>query len=69
MAYMICTGHCIGCGRMFNFNPYRVPSVRVDGVREPCCRQCVEMANSLRLEKGMEPFAIPDDAYEAEECL
>ena len=45
MGYAIATGTCYTCGALFNFNPVRVPSVRVDGVREPICRACIDRAN------------------------
>lgn len=64
MGYVIMFGTCIGCGRPFAFNPHRVPSVRVNGVREPVCRECIERVNAIRKEKGLEPFEIPADAYE-----
>lgn len=57
--------HCIGCGRPFAFNPVRVPSMRVNGVREPICRECVTRINRNKVKRGEEPFAIAPDAYEA----
>jgi hypothetical protein len=68
MAYAICLGHCYACKRRFSFNPNRVPSFRDDkGERQPVCGPCIKRINRLRVEKGMEPFAIPADAYEPEE--
>ena len=55
---------CGGCGRVFSYNPHRVPSVRVDGVRVPICRDCIEAANPVRVERGLEPFQVHPDAYE-----
>ena len=59
-------GPCYLCGRMFMFNPHAVPSIhrRGDGVREPVCRDCIEQANRLRVEAGMDPVRIRPDAYE-----
>jgi len=65
MGYVLMFGCCINCGRQFIFNPNKVPSVRVNGVREPVCRSCVEWANGERKKKGLELFTIPPDAYEA----
>jgi hypothetical protein len=65
MGYAICIGTCMGCGRTFRFNPNRVPSIRINGVREPVCRQCVERANHHAREKGEPEFVIPANAYEA----
>ena len=65
MGYAMMVGPCIGCGHIFGFNPMRVPSVRVNGVREPICLACVTLANEKRKELGLEPFVIKPDAYEA----
>lgn len=67
MAWMSCIGYCVRCGKFFSFNPERVPSVVVNGTREPLCRACVEWANPLRIAKGLEPIRILPGAYEAEE--
>ena len=67
MGYMMLIAECINCGRTMTCNPGRVPSIRVNGVREPVCRKCIEEANPQRIAKGLEPFVIPEGAYEAEE--
>jgi hypothetical protein len=64
MGYAIALGPCVGCGRVFGFNPHRVPSVIVNGEREPICRDCVERSNPARIANGLEPIAILPDAYE-----
>jgi hypothetical protein len=38
--YSIVIGACINCRRTFGFNPYHVPSLVIDGQREPLCRDC-----------------------------
>ena len=43
---------CVGCKRPFSYNPHRVPSVTVNGTREPICQQCVEKYNPIRTAKG-----------------
>ena len=63
----LCAGFCIGCKRLFTFNPMRVPSLAIDGAREPICRSCVDSANPRRLANGLEPIVPLPDAYEA--CL
>jgi hypothetical protein len=68
MGYMLCYGCCVNCHQPFSFNPERVPSVRVQGVREPVCRNCIEHANRIRKERGLEEFSIMPGAYEPEEC-
>lgn len=64
MGYALAMGACIGCGRMFAFNPVRVPSIRVNGSREPICADCVARANPLRIANGLEPIVPAPDAYE-----
>ena len=66
MAYVLCTSECYGCKRIFSYNPIRVPSIRIKGVREPVCRDCVEsVINPQRAKDGLEPFVPAPDAYEA----
>jgi Fe-S-cluster-containing dehydrogenase component len=57
-------GACIGCHRMFWFNPFRVPSCIVDGTREPVCRECVARANPRRIANGLPPIVPLPGAYE-----
>jgi hypothetical protein len=64
MGYAFCYSACIGCNRTFSYNPVRVPSIRVNGVKEPICRSCVERANPERIKKGLAPFVPAPDAYE-----
>lgn len=47
-----------------SFNPIRVPSVRVNGEREPLCERCVYLASSIREANGLEPIHVHGDAYE-----
>jgi len=65
MGYALCTGMCAACRRLFSFNPVRVPSVRINGSRDPVCRECIEAANVERRARGLEPFPVAADAYEA----
>jgi|TARA_Y100000310_G_scaffold298871_1_gene333211 thiamine phosphate synthase YjbQ (UPF0047 family) len=50
---------------VFGYNPHKVPSVRVEGERVAVCQPCIITANRLRVEQGLEPFQIAEDAYEA----
>jgi hypothetical protein len=64
---------CLGCGRVFAYDPDRVPAVRVQrvngtlvatesrdhGTAEPVCPACCRRANPDRLAAGLEPF--PED--------
>jgi len=64
MGYALCLGSCCSCGGSFSFNPVKVPSFRVNGVREPICGTCMETVNAQRVEAGLEPHAIDPEAYE-----
>jgi hypothetical protein len=68
MGYMTAMAACYGCGQLMTFNPELVPSVVVDGQREPICRECVTRANPMRAAHGLEPIVPMRGAYEAEEC-
>jgi len=63
--YALCYGPCFGCGRIFGFNPLRVPSILINGNREPICEACVNRANPRRLKNGLAPIDPAPDAYEA----
>jgi hypothetical protein len=58
MGYYFALGHCIACGQPFTFNPDRVPSLVVNGVREPVCKSCVDRVNPIRKAKGL-PEIVP----------
>ena len=64
MGYAMMLGTCANCQQAFIFNPHRVPSVRVNGVREPSCKPCIERANPVRKAKGLAECVIHPDAYE-----
>jgi hypothetical protein len=55
---------CYGCKRLFYFHPHRVPSVRVDGERQPICRACVERVNPRRIANGLDPIVVLPGAYD-----
>lgn len=62
--FAIATGQCIGCRCLFSFNPVRVPSITVDGTREPLCKGCFERVNRERQARGLPAFPLAADAYE-----
>jgi hypothetical protein len=62
--YALCTSPCAGCGRLFSYNPVRVPSIRIKGTREPICRVCIDRVNPTREANGLPPIAPAADAYE-----
>lgn len=43
----------------------RVPSVRIDGERQPLCRDCMGKVNALRKAQGRPQLNIFSDAYDA----
>ena len=67
--YATAYGACIGCGRLFSFNPVRVPSLPANvsptGSKEPICLDCVIRCNPLRIKNGLEPIVPAPDAYDA----
>jgi len=63
MGYAICTSACYGCKRLFSYNPLRVPSLRIDGIKEPFCQDCISRANVARKTKGLDPLVPHPDAY------
>ena len=68
MAYMAVIGECAACHRLFHFNANLVPSLVIDGVRQPICQSCVDRANVKREQNGLPPIVPLPGAYEAEEC-
>jgi len=64
MGYAVVMSPCVGCGKTFTFNPNKVPSIRIKGVREPICEVCVTRANPERIANGLEPIVVLPGAYE-----
>jgi len=58
-------GPCYICRRPFFFHPHRVPSVRVNGVREPICEACMARVNADRQAAGRTTFDVLPGAYGA----
>ena len=80
MGYALAISPCVGCGRIFGYNPELVPSIRVrrnpdsgqwvadpSGSAEPICAACVAAANPERVKNGLEPITVHPEAYEAAE--
>jgi hypothetical protein len=69
MGYAIVMSPCFGCGRIFSFNPNKVPSITPPGrsQREPICENCVRRVNPMRVKNGLAPIEILPGAYEASE--
>lgn len=67
MGYVIVYGQCVNCGRMIAFNPNKVPSLVIEGQREPLCAVCFAKWNEVhRTSKGLDPIPLQPDAYEPE---
>jgi hypothetical protein len=66
--YLFVFGPCYGCRRMFSFSAERVPSIVVDGQREPICQECVDRANLIRVAEGLPPIVPLPGAYEPDEA-
>jgi len=62
--YAIVISPCFGCGKTFGYNPHKVPSIPIKGVREPICADCVERANPQRIANGLDPIVVLPGAYE-----
>jgi hypothetical protein len=59
------TSPCIGCGKVFSYNPMKVPSCSaVTGTREPICEGCVARINPMREKNGLPPIVPLPGAYE-----
>lgn len=61
--YMFAMGTCVACKQVFAFDPDRVPSIRIDGQKEPVCRGCIERANPKRIANGLDPIVPLPGAY------
>jgi hypothetical protein len=69
MGWEMAMAPCFGCKRPFWFNTEWVPSILVDGVKQPVCRDCVERVNPTRVANGLAPIVPHADAYEPREAL
>ena len=65
--YMLLTCHCISCNALMCCNPDRVPSIRVEGKREPLCLACFNKWNEIhRTSQGLEARTPHPSAYGAQ---
>lgn len=63
VAFMV--GFCFTCRRLFTFNPVLVPSLLINGVKEPVCAACCDAVNPGRIAAGLEPIIPLPGAYDA----
>lgn len=64
--YSIILGPCVNCGTLFGFHPHYVPSIPINGKREPLCRSCYERWRELHPEVE---HTLHPDAYEPMEGM
>ena len=68
MGYYTMFASCAGCKRMISCNPNYVPSLVVNGHREPICESCHARWNEIhRTSKGLEPVSLHPQAYKPQE--
>ena len=66
--FMLVHGNCVACTSVISFNPEKVPSLVVDGRRQPLCRSCHKRWNEIhRGSKGLPDIEIQEGAYEPQE--
>jgi hypothetical protein len=62
--YVMLMCECIACKAPMIANPNAAPSIRVNGRREPLCRNCHARWNQIhRVSKGLEPIPLKPNAY------
>lgn len=61
MGYAIMYASCCNCKSLIAFNPHKVPSLMINGVREPLCEGCAIRWNQLHPENAR---PIQEGAYE-----
>jgi hypothetical protein len=61
MGYYSLFCNCAACHQPMMCNPRLVPSIRINGIKEPICESCVSRWNLLHPDKY---FNIPSGAYD-----
>jgi hypothetical protein len=69
MGFMVVMSACLGCRRVFSYNPDLVPSLRVNGVKEPVCQSCINRVNPQRIANGLPAIQPLPGAYAAQESV
>jgi hypothetical protein len=52
MGFIYVMGECCACHQMIGFNPHKVPSLIINGRREPLCKSCANRWNELHPENA-----------------
>jgi hypothetical protein len=69
MEFMFVISKCVACNTLVSYNPEAVPSLRVNGSREPLCFVCFTRWNEIhRIAKGLEPVKLNPEAYDPRRC-
>lgn len=58
--YCVLMGECGSCHKFFSFHPHFVPSVN----NVPICKECIDSANPIRVERGLPEIKYHPRAYE-----
>ena len=64
MGYAIVTGNCFACHEFISYNPHRVPSIWVEGVRQAICRVCAGIVQDNQRRSGKAVTEIHPEAYQ-----
>lgn len=67
MGFLYVLGPCYVCSRLFAFSATRVPSIVVEGEREPICGTCIDRANVERARTGLPPIEVLPGAFDPDE--
>ena len=68
MGYYFMVAGCVACEVTITCNPDYVPSLVVNGHREPICKNCHARWNEIhRISKGLDPVPVHPQAYEPQE--
>ena len=59
MGYVVVIVPCVLCKQSFTCNPAKVPSLKVDGVREGMCEPCFYRGQATRKKEGVELWPDP----------
>jgi len=65
MGFVLATSQCVGCKKIFSYNPKHVPSIRLNNNREPICQDCINIVNPKRVKNGLDPIVPHPEAYTA----
>lgn len=60
MGYALMLGFCVNCKQSISFNPHKVPSLMINGKREPICESCANRWNEMHPENAR---PIQEGAY------